>query len=129
MWELRRGQISRDYEREFSSERAGAQRGRCDGDSQTSQHIQVLSRFGSSPKKKNKKQKLFCFPKGKSDSKLFLQEVDGEDYWERLAQASTPPGESEERLNPATITPQIKAKIQAFKAQVMAFRILGMHKI
>lgn len=60
-----------------------------------------------------------CFPEGTSDSQLFLQEADGEDYWERLAQASTPPGESEERLNPATITPQIQAKILAFKAQVM----------
>lgn len=62
--------------------------------------------------------KTGCFAKGKSRSNLFLQDVDGEDYWEKLAQASKPPGEWKEPLNPATITPQIKAKILAFKAQV-----------
>lgn len=56
---------------------------------------------------------------GKSPSNLFLQDVDREVYWEKLVQASKPPGQSKELLNPATITPQIKAKILAFKAQVM----------
>lgn len=50
LWELRRGQISRDYEREFSTVKAGAQRGQCNRESQTSQHIQVHSCFSSSPK-------------------------------------------------------------------------------
>lgn len=63
--------------------------------------------------------KAVCVPKGKSRRNLFLQDVDGEDYWEKLAQASKPPGESVALLDPATITPQIKAKILAFKAQVM----------
>lgn len=60
-----------------------------------------------------------CCPKGKSHGKLFWQDVDGEDYWERLAQASQPGGESKEPVAPETVTPQIKAKILAFKAQVM----------
>lgn len=55
---------------------------------------------------------------GKSDSKLFFQGVD-RDYWERLAQASNPSRQSREQLNPTTIAPQIKAKILAFKAQVV----------
>lgn len=59
-----------------------------------------------------------CHVKGKPHSDQSLQDADGEDYWEKLAQASQPPGESEELLDPATITPQIKAKILAFKAQV-----------
>lgn len=61
-------------------------------------------------------EKPVCSPKERKS--LFFQGVDG-DYWERLAQASTPPRHSKEILNPATITPQIKAKILAFEAQVM----------
>lgn len=53
--------------------------------------------------------KPVCSPKERKS--LFFQGVDG-DYWERLAH-------SKEILNPATITPQIKAKILAFEAQVM----------
>lgn len=58
LWELRRGQISRDYEREFSTPKAGPQRGQCNRDSQTSQHVQVLSCFSSSLKTR-----LFAFLK------------------------------------------------------------------
>lgn len=59
-----------------------------------------------------------CFPQGKSPTDLLLQGVDGEDYWEKLAKASKAPGEWKELLNPATVTPQIQAKILAFKGQV-----------
>lgn len=50
---------------------------------------------------------------------LFLQDVDSKDYWEKLAQESDPSRQQRELLNHTAIIPQLKAKILAFKAQVI----------
>lgn len=44
------------------------------------------------------------------DNFLFFQDDDSEDYWEKLLQESD--------LNHSTVTPLLKSKILAFKAQV-----------
>lgn len=44
------------------------------------------------------------------DNFLFFQDDDSEDYWAKLLQESD--------LNYSTVTPQLKSKILAFKAQV-----------
>ncbi|XP_037322554.2 serine/threonine-protein kinase 36 [Pungitius pungitius] len=77
-----RGQISRDYEREFPSVAIGP---RCDADRQTTLH---------------------------------RQDVDGEDYWEILAQQSDPNRQQNELLNYSAIMLQLKAKILEFEAQL-----------
>lgn len=49
---------------------------------------------------------------------IFFQNVDSEEYWEKLAQESDPRKQQEELLNYSTVIPQLKAKVLAFKAQV-----------
>lgn len=51
-------------------------------------------------------------------SVLFLQDVDSEDYWEKLAKKSDPSRQQRELENHDTIILQVKSKILAFKAQV-----------
>jgi len=50
---------------------------------------------------------------------LFFQDVDCEDYWEKLAQESDPSRQQNELLNYSAVLPQLKSKILAFKAQVL----------
>lgn len=50
---------------------------------------------------------------------LFLQDADSKDYWEKLALESDPSRQQRELLNHTAIVPQLKAKILAFKAQVI----------
>ncbi|XP_071317161.1 serine/threonine-protein kinase 36 isoform X2 [Trachinotus anak] len=81
-----RGQISRDYEREFPSVEVGPQlMWRCNEDRQTTLH---------------------------------RQDVDSEEYWEKLVQESDPSKQRKDLLNYNVIIPQLKSKILAFKAQL-----------
>ncbi|KAM3602128.1 uncharacterized protein V6R79_024761 [Siganus canaliculatus] len=73
-----RGQISRDYEREF---RPGQER-RCHEDT------------------------------------LVMQNVDSEDYWEKLVQASDPDSEEKQLLSYSAIVPRLKAKILTFNTEL-----------
>lgn len=50
---------------------------------------------------------------------LFLQNVESEDYWEKLAQESDPSSQQKEPINHTTIVPPLKSKLLAFKAQVI----------
>lgn len=66
--------------------------------------------------------KLFAFLKTDvSDliNLLFLQNVESEDYWEKLVQESDPSSQWKEPINHTTIVPQLKSKLLAFKAQVI----------
>ncbi|XP_054481552.1 serine/threonine-protein kinase 36 [Anoplopoma fimbria] len=53
-----------------------------------------------------------------SQTTLHRQDVDCEDYWEKLAQESDPSRQQRELLNYSAIIPQLKSKILAFKAQL-----------
>lgn len=53
-----------------------------------------------------------------TQSVLFFQDVDREEYWEKLAQESEPRKQQKDLLNYNTVIPQLKAKILAFKAEV-----------
>lgn len=50
---------------------------------------------------------------------LFLQNVESEDYWGKLAQESDPSSQQTEPINHTTIVPPLKSKLLAFKAQVI----------
>lgn len=66
--------------------------------------------------------KLFAFLKtdvSELISVLFLQNVESEDYWEKLAQESDPSSQRKEPINHTTIVPPLKSKLLAFKAQVI----------
>ncbi|XP_031712974.1 serine/threonine-protein kinase 36 isoform X2 [Anarrhichthys ocellatus] len=53
-----------------------------------------------------------------SRTTLHRQDVDCEDYWEKLAQESDPSRQQREPLNYSAVIPQLKSKILAFKAQL-----------
>ncbi|XP_070774102.1 serine/threonine-protein kinase 36 [Enoplosus armatus] len=53
-----------------------------------------------------------------SQTTLHRQDVDSEDYWEKLAQESHPSRQQKELLNDTAVIPQLKSKILAFKAQL-----------
>ncbi|KAK9536406.1 hypothetical protein VZT92_006186 [Zoarces viviparus] len=53
-----------------------------------------------------------------SRTTLHSQDVDCEDYWEKLAQESDPSRKQREPLNHGAVIPQLKSKILAFKAQL-----------
>ncbi len=59
----------------------------------------------------------------------FFQDVDSEDYWEKLAQVSDPSRQQKEPLNYSTIIPQLKSKILAFKAQVSWCNFTTQHEM
>ncbi|XP_063340799.1 serine/threonine-protein kinase 36-like [Pelmatolapia mariae] len=54
----------------------------------------------------------------KSQGTLRLQDVNNKEYWKNLAQLSDPSRQKREILDYSVIIPQIKSKIQAFKAQL-----------
>ncbi|XP_039473982.1 serine/threonine-protein kinase 36-like isoform X4 [Oreochromis aureus] len=54
----------------------------------------------------------------KSQATLRLQDVNNKEYWENLAQLSDPSRQKREILDYSVVIPQIKSKIQAFKAQL-----------
>ncbi|XP_034406806.1 serine/threonine-protein kinase 36 [Cyclopterus lumpus] len=58
--------------------------------------------------------------RGNADSRTTVhrQDVDCEDYWEKLAQESDPSRQQNELLNYSAVIPQLKSKILAFKAQL-----------
>ncbi|XP_035482236.2 serine/threonine-protein kinase 36 isoform X1 [Scophthalmus maximus] len=49
---------------------------------------------------------------------LHQQEVDSEEYWEKLAKQSDPSNQQKEHLDYNAIIPRLKAKILAFKVQI-----------
>lgn len=49
---------------------------------------------------------------------MCLQDVDTEDFWEKLARESDPSRHQGELFRHTSIVPQLQSKIQAFKAQV-----------
>ncbi|XP_070699860.1 serine/threonine-protein kinase 36 [Pempheris klunzingeri] len=49
---------------------------------------------------------------------LHRQDVDSEDYWEKLVGESEPSRQKKEQVNHSVIIPQLKSKILAFKAQL-----------
>ncbi|XP_070839243.1 serine/threonine-protein kinase 36 [Chaetodon trifascialis] len=53
-----------------------------------------------------------------SQSTLHRQDVDSEDYWEKLAPKSDPSKQQKEPLNCSAIMPQLKSKILAFKTRL-----------
>ncbi|XP_034539364.1 serine/threonine-protein kinase 36 isoform X2 [Notolabrus celidotus] len=46
------------------------------------------------------------------------EDIDSEDYWQKLAHESDPNRQPQELLNHSAIIPQLKSKLQAFKAQL-----------
>lgn len=52
---------------------------------------------------------------------MFFQDVDSEDYWEKLTQESDPSRQKKQLLNYSAIIPQLKSKILAFKTQVIRY--------
>ena len=52
---------------------------------------------------------------------MFFQDVDSEEFWEKLAQESDPSRQQGELLNYRDIILQLKSKILAFKAQVIRY--------
>lgn len=59
---------------------------------------------------------------------MFFQEVDSEEYWEKLAKQSDPSNQQKEHLDYNAIIPRLKAKILAFKVQVIMFKSSTVHK-
>ncbi|XP_044079754.1 serine/threonine-protein kinase 36 isoform X2 [Siniperca chuatsi] len=55
-----------------------------------------------------------------SQTTLHRQDVDSEDYWEKLVQESDPSRQQKELLNHSAIIPQLISKILAFKAELTA---------
>lgn len=58
---------------------------------------------------------------------LFFQNVESEEYWEKLVQESDPSKQQKDLLNYNVIIAQIKSKILAFKAQVMRCKFSDVH--
>ncbi|XP_029030354.1 serine/threonine-protein kinase 36 [Betta splendens] len=55
---------------------------------------------------------------GDSETTLYKQDFNTEEYWEKLAQESDPTKLQQDLLNWDTVMPQLKAKVLAFKAQL-----------
>lgn len=115
---LCRGQISKDYEREFSHVKVGP----------------IEQKFIEMSKHRQCKQvSVCCFPNQKMTrfdflrenvtDFLFLQDAYSEDYWEKLARESDPSRQQRQLLNHNNIVPQIKSKILAFKDQVIKYSL------
>lgn len=60
---------------------------------------------------------------------MFFQDVDSEDYWEKLALESDPSRQQKEPLNYNTIIPHLKSKILAFKTQVRRYKCTTQHEL
>lgn len=60
---------------------------------------------------------------------LFFQDVDSEDFWEKLAQESDPSRQQKEPLNYSTIIPHLKSKVLALKAQVSRYNFTTQHEL
>lgn len=120
---LCRGQISRDYEQEFLSVQVGPRLLRqYSDDSQTTLLREVSEVKVHFPfRKKCQFLKRIAFFKENVSyivNVLLLQDVDSEDYWEKLAKKSDPSRQQRELINHNTIILQVQSKILTFKAQV-----------